>query len=119
MSTVEELESSQLRLNLLALHRRVVFLGPLRNFFILFAFLISVAGAVIYFFPASPLLQSPFLFTFLFTIPVFTLQNIYFINLPKTKSVLAFFEHNHPELCSWLPESALLEAKMLYEQKAL
>src|SRR5277367_723580 len=105
MSTIEELESAQLRLSLLALHRRVLLLGPLRNFFILFALLIAVTGAVIYFFSTSPFLKSPFLLTFLFTIPAFALHKSYFIDLPKTKSVLAFFEKNHPELCSWLPES--------------
>jgi hypothetical protein len=119
MSAIEETEREQLRLSLLALHRRVLFFGPLRNFFILFVFLIAVTGAVLYFFHASHFLKSPFLLTFLFTIPAFALHKSYYIDLPRTKSVLAFFEQNHPELCSWLPESALLEAKMLYEQKAL
>jgi hypothetical protein len=119
MSTTEELEKVQLRLSLLALHRRVLFLGPLRNFFIMFVFLTAITGAVIYFYHTSHFLKSPFLLTFLFTIPVFALHKSYFIDLPRTKSVLTFFEQNHPELCLWLPESALLEAKMLYEEKAL
>jgi len=70
--------------------------------------------AAMYFFPTTP-----FLPTFTFMIPAFVLHKCYFIDLPATKSVLVFFEQNHPELCSWLPESALLEATMLYERKAL
>jgi hypothetical protein len=104
----------QLRLSLLALHRRVLLLGPQRNFFILLAILIAATGPAIYAFPFNP-----FLITVLFTIPAFVLHKSYFIDLPATKSVLTFFEHNHPELCSWLPESALLEATMLHEQKVL
>ena len=114
MSTVDEREREQLRLSLLALHRRRLILGPQRNFFILIALLISALAAVIYFFPSTP-----FITTFIFTLPAFALHKGYFIDLPATKSVLAFFEQNHPELCSWLPESALLEARMLYEQRIL
>jgi hypothetical protein len=39
----------------------------------------------------------------------------YYVTLPAIKNILLFFELNHPQLCSWLPESALLEAKMVYE----
>jgi len=111
MSKVDELERAQLRLSLLALHRRVLILGHQGNFFILLALLIAASGAAIYFLP-SP-------YSFLSIVPGFVLHEYYFIELPATKSVLAFFEHNHPELCSWMPESALLEAKMMYEHKEL
>jgi hypothetical protein len=114
MSKVDELEREQLRLSLLALHRRVLFFGPRRNFFMLFAFLSAATGAAIYLLPSDSFL---YLFPVIFIVPPFALHHSYFIELPATKSVLAFFEHNHPELCSWLPESALLEAEMLYEQK--
>ena len=114
MGTVEEIERARLRLSLLALHRRALILGPQRNFFILLAFLIVGTGMAIYFFPSTP-----FLITFIFTVPAFALHKSYFIDLPASKSVLAFFENNHPELCSWLPESALLEAGMMFERKGL
>jgi hypothetical protein len=116
MSTVEETEREQLRLSLLALHRRRLLLGPRRNFFIMLALLAAGTGAAIYLLPSDSFL---YLFPVIFIVPPFALHHSYFIDLPATKSVLAFFEKNHPELCSWLPESALLEAKMLYEQKAL
>ena len=75
------------------------------------ALLAAATGAAIYFIPTSNWT------VFIFIIPGFILHKSYFIDLPATKAVLAFFEQNHPELCSWLPESALLEAKLLFEQK--
>jgi hypothetical protein len=114
MSTSQETEREQLRLSLLALHRRVLILGPQRNFFILAALFLVATGAVEYFFPSTP-----YPVIFIFVVPVFALHKSYFIDLPATKSVLSFFERNRPVLCSWLPESALLEAEMLNEKKAL
>ena len=108
----DDQERFQLRLSLLSFHRNVVFLGSQWNFGILLVLLILTTGAGIYFFSSTP-----FLTTFIFTIPAFALHKSYFIDLPKTKSILAFFEQNHPELCSWLEESAFLEAKMLCEKK--
>ena len=93
-----------------------VILGSQRNFYILLAFLAAAIGATSYLLPSGSFL---YLFPVIFIVPPFALHHSYFIELPATKSVLAFFEQNHPELCSWLPESALLDARMLYEQKAL
>ncbi len=113
MSTVEEIESFQLRMSLLALHRRVLFFGPQRNFYMLLALLMAATVVAMHFFPSTH-----FLIIFIFVVPGFAIHNGYFIDLPRTKSVLSFFEHNHPELCSWLPESALLEAKLESDAKA-
>ena len=105
----------QLRLSLLALHHRVLRLGPIRNFYYFLALIIAGAFAVIYFLPSH---YSDFA-----AVPIicagFQLHRYYFIELPADKTILAFFEQNHPELCSWLEDSAVLEAAKMYEtQKA-
>lgn len=104
----------QLRLSLRALHQRAVFLGPQRNFYILLALLSAAAGAVIYFLPADGAWG-----VFLIIGPGFLLHRHYFIELPASKSLLTFFESNHPELCSWRPDSALREATLAYAEKKL
>jgi hypothetical protein len=109
-----KLDPQYLRLNLLALHRRVLFLGPWWNFLVLLALLFAAAGAALYFFPTNA-----WVIPFVFIVPSFALHKVYFIDLPATKNLLIFFEQHHPELCSWLEESALLEATMLSEQKGL
>ena len=103
----------QLRLSLLALHLRVQRLGSRRNFFLLLALCLTGAGAIVYYFPQYGWLVP---FGFIFSSSQFHMM--YFIELPRDKSILAFFEQNHPEMCSWLEESALLEAAMAYENKS-
>ncbi len=111
----------------MALRREVMFFGPLRNFIFLSALLIVITfGAIAcssYFLFAHKDYSYACLGIF---IPIFTLTLLgyflhkkYFFDLPHAKAILAFFERNHPELCSWLPDSALLEAKILYSQKEL
>jgi hypothetical protein len=113
MSAAEETEKAQLRLSLLALHRKTVFLGPVRNFYIMLVLLAAATGVAIYLFPTSNLV------VFILIVPGFILQKTYFIDLPRSKVFLAHFEKHHPELCSWLPESALLEAQVLFNQKTV
>jgi hypothetical protein len=49
-------------------------------------------------------------------IPPFVLHKIYFVDVPEAKVFTAYFELHHPELCSWLEESAALEARLAYEK---
>ena len=104
----------QLRLSLLALHLRVQRLGSQRNFFLLLAIFTAAAGGALYYFPEP---KYGWLMPFVFIFSSFNFHRMYFIDLPRDKSILAFFEQNHPEMCSWLEESAVLEAAMAYEQK--
>lgn len=101
-----------LRLSLLTIHRRVILLGSQRIFYILLILLVMSAGTLAYFSTSVRML--------IFIITLFcvgSLYNSYFIELPALKKVLAFFETNHPEVCSWLPESPLLEAQKMSDRK--
>ncbi len=102
----------QLRLSILALHRRVMFLGSRWNFYGFLALLVAAQMFLIYL--DEPIVKWSI---FVFIAAGFALHKTYLIDLPSTKVILAFFEQSHPELCSWVKESAVLEATLTHASK--
>ena len=104
---------AQLRLELIAMHLDVKRYGSRWNFLRVLAI----------FFVAAILLLTydhhhQNIIFFALVAGAFWLQIIYFVHVPRKRLFLAFFERHHPELCSWLQESAELEAMAQFEKRA-
>jgi hypothetical protein len=89
-----------------------MFLGSRWNFYGFLALLVAAQMFLIYL--DEPIVKWSI---FVFIAAGFALHKTYLIDLPSTKVILAFFEQSHPELCSWVKESAVLEATLTHASK--